>query len=79
MTPDPEGKGGVRRGAGTIESMGAPVSFLLVTLQNLLGQPVLDETGFLKFTADQFSLRGDQGNFRPPGSQVNGQDEFIRS
>jgi uncharacterized protein (TIGR03435 family) len=45
LTPDPEGRGGVRRGAGVIEGMGAPVSFLAVPLTQMLGRPVVDETG----------------------------------
>ncbi len=33
------------RGAGVIESRGAPISFLAVPLTQMLGRPVLDETG----------------------------------
>src|SRR5262249_49013356 len=35
----------VRRGAGEIEGMGAPISFLAVSLTQMLGSPVRDETG----------------------------------
>jgi len=45
LTPDPEGRGSVRRGAGLIEGFGAPISFLAVPLTQMLGRPVLDETG----------------------------------
>jgi uncharacterized protein (TIGR03435 family) len=45
LTPEPEGRGGVRRGAGVIEGFGAPISFLAVPLTQMLGRPVLDETG----------------------------------
>jgi len=38
-------RGGVSRGAGVIESFGAPISFLVVPLTQMLGRPVLDETG----------------------------------
>jgi uncharacterized protein (TIGR03435 family) len=45
LTPDPEGRGGARRGAGVIEGFGAPISFLALNLKLELGRPVLDETG----------------------------------
>ena len=45
LTPAPEGPNGVSRGAGVIESRGAPISFLAVPLTLELGWPVLDETG----------------------------------
>ena len=45
LTLDPEGRGGARRGAGVIEGVGAPVSFLALNLKLELGRPVLDETG----------------------------------
>ena len=46
LTPAPEGRGGVSRGSGVIESvLGAPVSFLASILRLELGRPVLDETG----------------------------------
>jgi len=63
LTPDPEGSGGARRGAGVIEGMGAPVSFLAISLKLELGRPVLDETGIDgKF---KFKLE-----FRPEGVDV---------
>jgi uncharacterized protein (TIGR03435 family) len=63
LTPDPEGSGGARRGAGVIEGMGAPVSFLAINLKLELGRPVLDETGIDgKF---KFKLE-----FRPEGVDV---------
>src|SRR5262249_38566544 len=45
LTPDPEGRGGVRYLGDAIESIGAPISFLAVSLTQMLGRPVLDETG----------------------------------
>jgi uncharacterized protein (TIGR03435 family) len=45
LTPDPEGRGGVRSGGVIIEGFGAPVSFLAVSLTQMLGRPVLDQTG----------------------------------
>ncbi|MBI4907570.1 MAG: TIGR03435 family protein [Acidobacteria bacterium] len=63
LRPDPEGRGGVRRGAGVIEGFGAPVSFLPVSLTMELGRPVLDETaidGRFKFKLE----------FRPEGVDV---------
>ena len=46
LTPEPERRGGVSRGAGVIESpIGVPVSFLAMALTTELGRPVLDETG----------------------------------
>jgi uncharacterized protein (TIGR03435 family) len=45
LTPDPEGKGGVSYRGDSIESVGAPISFITVTLTQMLGRPVLDETG----------------------------------
>ena len=45
LTPDTEGRAAARRGAGVIESMAAPISFLAVNLKLELGRPVLDETG----------------------------------
>jgi uncharacterized protein (TIGR03435 family) len=45
LTPDPEGRGGVRFLGDAIESFGAPISFLAVPLTQMLGRPVLDETG----------------------------------
>jgi uncharacterized protein (TIGR03435 family) len=45
MTPDAQGSGGVRYTGDAIESAGAPVSFLAVSLTQMLGRPVLDETG----------------------------------
>src|SRR5262249_25631377 len=46
LTPATEGRNGVSRGAGVIESAtGAPVSFLAATLRLELGRPVTDETG----------------------------------
>jgi uncharacterized protein (TIGR03435 family) len=45
LTPDPEGRIGVSRGAGVIEGRGAPISFLVVPLTQMFGRPVLDETG----------------------------------
>ena len=46
LTPEPERSGGVRRGAGVIESpVGAPMSFLAHILTLELDRPVLDETG----------------------------------
>jgi uncharacterized protein (TIGR03435 family) len=45
LTPDPEGRSGVRFLGDAIESNGAPVSFLAVSLTQMLGRPVLDETG----------------------------------
>jgi uncharacterized protein (TIGR03435 family) len=44
LTPDPDGKGGVRFLGDGIESAGAPISFLAVPLTQMLGRPVLDET-----------------------------------
>src|SRR5262249_17938415 len=63
LTPDPEGRGGARRGAGVIEGFGAPISFLAVNLRLELDRPVLDETGIDgKF---KFKLE-----FRPEGVDV---------
>jgi uncharacterized protein (TIGR03435 family) len=45
LTPVPERRGGVSRGAGVIQSPGGPISFLAVPLTHELGRPVLDETG----------------------------------
>jgi uncharacterized protein (TIGR03435 family) len=45
LTPDPAGSGGVRFLGDAIESSGAPVSFLTVSLTQMLRRPVLDETG----------------------------------
>ena len=45
LTPDPEGRGGVRFLGDAIESHGAPISFLAVPLTQMLGRPVVDETG----------------------------------
>jgi uncharacterized protein (TIGR03435 family) len=45
LTPDPDGRGGVRQGAAVIESFGAPISFLTVPLTQILARPVVDETG----------------------------------
>jgi uncharacterized protein (TIGR03435 family) len=45
LTLDPEGRGGVRYTGDAIESSGAPISFLAVNLTQILGRPVLDETG----------------------------------
>jgi len=45
LTPDPDGRGGVRFLGDAIESSGAPISFLAVPLTQMLGRPVLDETG----------------------------------
>ena len=45
LTPDPEGRGGVRFLGDAIESLGAPISFLAVSLTQMFGRPVLDETG----------------------------------
>ncbi len=44
LTPSSE-SGGVRHGAGVIESPGAPISFLVVMLKPVLERWVLDETG----------------------------------
>ena len=64
LTPDPEGRGGVSRGAGVIESpLGAPVSFLVVSLKLELGWPVLDETGL----EGRFKFKLE---FRPEGVDV---------
>jgi uncharacterized protein (TIGR03435 family) len=64
LTPAPEGRGGVSRGAGVIESpLGAPISFLTVSLTLEMGRPVLDETGLdgrFKFKLE----------FRPEGVDV---------
>jgi len=63
LTPDPEGRGAASRGAGVIEGMGAPISFLAVNLKLELGRPVLDETdldGRFKFKLE----------FRPEGADV---------
>jgi bla regulator protein BlaR1 len=45
LTPEPEARGGVRFLGDAIESLGAPISFLAVPLTQMLGRPVLDETG----------------------------------
>src|SRR5262249_1564377 len=46
LTPEPERRGGVSRGAGVIESpIGVPVSFLAMALTTERGRPGLDETG----------------------------------
>jgi uncharacterized protein (TIGR03435 family) len=45
LTPDPQGSGGVRYLGDALESSGAPISFLAVSLTQMLGRPVLDETG----------------------------------
>ncbi len=55
LTPLPERLGGVKIGAGVIESQGAPFSFLVVPLTQLMGRPVLDETGidgFFKYKVE---------------------------
>jgi uncharacterized protein (TIGR03435 family) len=63
LTPDPEGRGGARRGAGVIEGFGAPISFLAVNLKLELGRPVLDETGI----DGKFKFKME---FRPEGADV---------
>jgi len=45
LTPNTEGRGGISYRGDSIESDSAPISFLTVTLTNMLGRPVLDETG----------------------------------
>lgn len=45
LTPTAEGAGGVRFLGDAIESAGAPISFLAVSLTQMFGRPVLDETG----------------------------------
>jgi uncharacterized protein (TIGR03435 family) len=64
LTPEPERRGGVSRGAGVIDSpVGAPVSFLVHSLTLELGRPVLDETGL----DGRFKFRLE---FRPEGADV---------
>ena len=45
LTPNTEGRGGISYRGDSIESDSAPISFLTVTLTQMLGRPVLDETG----------------------------------
>jgi uncharacterized protein (TIGR03435 family) len=45
LTPDPDGRGGMRNGGDFVESFGAPLSFFAVALTHVLGRPVVDETG----------------------------------